>query len=128
MKIRCNATNSTRITLFFIFFQNWVCCGLYSDVVYLKKQTVNTLLFKTSFKCARRRLSCVFLPKATLNMQCNNINIFGERDLLAIFHVIKYDTKCGTFGYSGHFSWYKNHLFYYILVGYSGQSDIVARK
>ena len=30
--------------------------------------------------------------------------------------------------YSGHFSWYKIHLFYYIQVRYSGQSDIVARK
>ena len=30
--------------------------------------------------------------------------------------------------YSGHSSSYKINLFYYIQVGYSGQSDIVARK
>ena len=29
---------------------------------------------------------------------------------------------------SGHFFWDKIHLFYCIQVGYSGQSDIVARK
>ena len=29
--------------------------------------------------------------------------------------------------YSGHFSWYKIHLFYHIQDGYCGQSDIVAR-
>ena len=30
--------------------------------------------------------------------------------------------------YSGHFSWDKIHLVYFIQVGYSGHMDIVARK
>ena len=36
--------------------------------------------------------------------------------------------KKWPFGHSGHFSWYKIHLVYFIQVRYSGQSDIVARK
>ena len=63
-----------------------------------------------------------------LNKKKKKKKIISVQNVNTVYSGYSGHVSSGRFGYSGHFSWYKIHLFYYIQIGYSGQSDIVARK
>ena len=77
---------------------------------------------------SQRYIICEQINRAVLLLGEKKQQLYQGSMLCGIFmstpnsHIIVYS------GYSGHFCWYKIHVFYYIQVGYSGQSDIVARK
>ena len=61
----------------------------------------------------------IHLPEGDLSKYLFHSDIQCTPDIVATFIVAT--LIC-------HISWYKINVFYYIQVGYSGQSDIVARK